>query len=190
MFVHGNLNDACNWKTIADYLNNEGWSGDELWAITFREGTSDHGEMRRQLDDFVQNVMNQTGKSKVHVVAHSLGVTGVRFWMDRRDRYDWVETFVGFNGGNHGVCVCPGCYDTSLDGDFNGWLKKGEACQFIAVQCFSVRGHSLYEINLPDETPASNIDYKMTRGLYDPLYYCNVFSPYLDGAQNDYFYTD
>ncbi|MFB6241131.1 MAG: esterase/lipase family protein [Gemmatimonadota bacterium] len=109
MFVHGNLNDACNWKTIADYLNNEGWSGDELWAITFREGTSDHGEMRRQLDDFVQNVMNQTGKSKVHVVAHSLGVTGVRFWMDRRDRYSGLARPASSSPSSVSRCAATRC---------------------------------------------------------------------------------
>jgi len=189
VFVHGNLNDACNWDTIATHLYDEGWNGDELWSITFSEGTTNHAEMKVQLDDFVQNVMSRTGQGEVHLVAHSLGVTGVRNWMDEYDRHGWVGTFVGLAGANHGVCICPGCYDTTLGGDYSGIFGAGEACQYIAVQCFSVPGHPLYEINLPDETPG-DVDYYMMRGIYDPLFYCNVFSPYLDGAENDYEYTD
>jgi hypothetical protein len=109
--------------------------------------------------------------------------------MDDLDRFSWVANFVGLNGGNHGVCVCPGCYDTTLDGDFNQWLSEGKACQFIAVQCFADPDHPLYELNLPTETPG-DIDYFTVRGFFDPLFYCNPFSPYLDGADNNLIYRN
>jgi pimeloyl-ACP methyl ester carboxylesterase len=189
VFVHGNQGDACNFLDAAEELLNNGWGGEDVYSITFREGGSDHDEMKRQLDDFVQNALAETGAGEVDIVQHSLGVTGVRYWLEEYGRFSWIRRFVGMGGANHGVCVCPGCYDTTLGADYSGVLGAGEACQFIAIQCFSVPGHPLYEINLPTETPG-NVDYYTMRGLYDPLYGCNVFSPYLYGAENDYFYTD
>ena len=189
VFVHGNGGDACNFEEHAQFLLDNGWSGDELYSITFRDKSSYHVDMRDQLDDFVQNVLAETGASQVSIVCHSLGVTGSRFWMDDLDRYDWVSNFVGLNGGNHGVCVCPGCYDTTLDGDYNQWLSEGKACQFIAVQCFADPDHPLYELNLPDETPGDT-DYFTVRGFFDPLFYCNPWSPYLDGADNNLIYRN
>jgi len=188
VFVHGNTGDACNWLTAAEDLIDNGWGGEDVYSITFREESSDHGEMKNQLDDFVQKVLDETGAGQVDIVQHSLGVTGVRWWLEEYGRDYWVRKFVGLGGANHGVCVCPGCYDTSLGGTYP-MFDTGEACQFIAVQCFSVPGHPLYEINLPTETPG-NISYYTLRGVYDPLYSCNIYSPYLDGANNDYAYTD
>lgn len=188
VFVHGNTGDACNFLDAAEELINNGWGGKDVYSITFREANSDHDEMKNQLDDFVQNVMNETGASEVDIVQHSLGVTGVRWWLEEYGRFGWVRKFVGLGGANHGVCVCPGCYDTSLGGTYP-MFDTGEACQFIAVQCFSVPGHPLYEINLPTETPG-NVDYYTRRGVYDSLYSCNIYSPYLDGADNSYEWTD
>lgn len=187
IFVHGNGGTACNFNAIADELRGAGYKGDELWSIMFSEYTVNHDEMKVELDDFVQRVMAETGSDSVKIVSHSQGVTGVRYWMEEYDRFDWVDTSVMLAGPNHGVCVCPGCYDTTLGQDYDGVMGAGETCQFIALQCFSVPGHPLYEINLPDETPG-DVDYYTFRGVYDPLYSCNIYSPYLDGAENDYIY--
>jgi pimeloyl-ACP methyl ester carboxylesterase len=184
VFVHGNTGDACNFSGHADYLRARGWSGDELWSITFREATSSHADMAEQLDDFVANVRAETGASSVNLVSHSLGVTGTRVWMEAYDRFDWVEEWVGLAGANHGVCNCPGCVDTTVFGS-----DLGEPCQFIAVQCFGLPGHPLYEINLPTETPG-DVTYHTVRGYYDALYYCNVYSPYLSGADNNLVFAD
>ena len=189
MFVHGNNGDACNFEEHAQHLLNNGWTGDELYSITFADKAPYHEWMRDELDSFVQHVLSETGASQVNVVAHSLGVTGARFWMDDLDRFSWVDTFVSLNGGNHGVCVCPGCYDTTLGTDYNKWLSAGKSCKFIAVQCFADPNHPLYELNLPSETPG-DIEYHTVRGFYDPLYYCNPYSPYLAGADNNLIYRN
>lgn len=189
IFVHGNGGDACNFDNFGQNLVDSGMSGDEVWAITFPEYTTVHADMVTYLDDFVQRVLDHTGADSVQMVSHSMGVTGVRVWMQEYDRYDWVDTFFGMGGANHGVCVCPGCYDTTLGVDYDGIMGAGEACAEIAIQCFSIPGHMLYEINLPDETPG-DVDYYTLRGVYDPLFGCNIYSPYLSGADNDYVYRN
>lgn len=186
VFVHGNGGEACNYDDAAEHLFEHGWAGDDLWGISFGTFTAGHDLMKDQLDDFVQHVLDETGATEIDVVAHSVGVTGVRYWLQEYDRYDWVRRFVGMSGANDGVCVCPGCYDTTLGKDYDSWLGSGELCEFVAKQCLLIPGHPLLELNYPDPTPG-DIDYYMMRGVYDVLYTCDWTSPYLDGAQNDWF---
>ncbi len=180
VFVHGNGGDACNFDSVATHLLGRGWRGDDLWAITFGSFTPDHAAMAPQLDDFVGHVRAATGAEAVDVVAHSLGVTGVRYWLASEDRYDAVARFVGLGGPNHGVCGCPGCTDASPDAD--GLAGAGSACADVAPECFAEPGHPLAGLN-GDETPG-DVEYVMVRGRLDPLYWCDRRSPYLDGARN------
>ncbi len=181
VFVHGNGGDACNFAGVADHLHREGWPGDALWAITFGSFTPSHDAMRDQLEDFVGHVLAATGASQVDVVAHSLGVTGVRYWLAEHDRYDAVDRFVGLGGANHGVCVCPGCREAGPDG--SGLFGAGDACRALARDCFDERDHPLAGLNEPDETPG-DVEYVMVRGRFDSLYWCDRRSPSLDGATN------
>lgn len=187
IYVHGNGRDACDWDRHAQHMIDQGYYGDELWAITMNSPTDDvntntHDQMRNQLDDFVQKVMDYTGANQVDVVSHSLGVTGVYYWMDSWDRYDWVNTFVGLAGAFNGQCWCSGCYDQG---------GAGEPCKFIAAQCY-YSGHPLYDMQQPDETP-SGTNWYTVRGYYDGIYNgCGLaYSPYLDGADENHLeYTD
>lgn len=181
VFVHGNGGDACNFDALADHLRSRGWTGDELWAITFGQFTPDHDEMRAQLDDFVGHVLAETGAPQIDVVAHSLGVTGVRYWLDRNDRYADVARFVGLGGANHGVCGCPGCEDATPEAD--GLAGARSACREVAPACFDDPDHPLAGLNDGDETPG-DVEYVMVRGRLDPLFWCERRSPYLDGARN------
>jgi len=183
VFVHGNLGDACNFRPHAEYLLDRDFSGDELWSITFREPTSSHAEMAEQLDAFVGEVRAATDAETVSLVSHSLGVTGTRVWTAAYERLDWIDTWIGLAGPNHGVCNCPCCCDATVGSD-----GPGEPCQFVAVACFGVPGHPLYDLN-DEETPGDG-DYYAVRGYYDPLYWCSPWSPYLDGAENELLFTD
>jgi pimeloyl-ACP methyl ester carboxylesterase len=174
VFVHGNTRSACDFSKHADEFLARGYLGDALWSISFREGTSTHPEMRDQLEGFVANVLAYTGASTVDVVAHSLGVTGARFWLAETGRYASVATFVGLAGANHGTSNCPTC--TAYPG-------TGEPCQFISPLCADEPGEPLYELNHPDETPhADTTDYYTVRGTADTFYLDDPDSPRLDGA--------
>ncbi len=175
VFAHGNTRDACDWNGVAGYLQaNDDYLGDDLWSITFGESTTSHAEMQNQFEDFVANILDYTGASQVDVAAHSLGVTGARYWMDQNDRYDTVNTFVGMAGANHGVCTCSGC---------SAGFGVNEVCQFIAQGCTSP-GQPLYDLNNPDETPG-DVDYYTIRASSDSFYSCDGDSPRLEGANEN-----
>jgi pimeloyl-ACP methyl ester carboxylesterase len=175
VFVHGNTRDACDFLKHAEEFRSRGYLGDALWSVTFREETSTHPEMRDQLEGFVGDVLSYTGASTVDVVAHSLGVTGARFWLAEFDRYDTVEAFVGLAGANHGTETCPTC--TAYPG-------TGEPCQFISPMCAETPGEPLYELNHPDETPGSTVYYTV-RGTADAFYPVRTDSPRLEGAERN-----
>jgi triacylglycerol esterase/lipase EstA (alpha/beta hydrolase family) len=175
VFVHGNGRDASDWTDHADALLRAGYSGDELWAITFAHPHPTHGEMAKQLDGFVRQVRRYTGSDTVSVVAHSLGVTGVRYWMDLRGRYDWVESFVAIAGANHGVSLCSGSEDPSLLGEYS------RPSRFVGYRYRDDPNHPLSRLNDGDETPG-DVAYYTIRGAYDHYYWHDPNSPKLDGA--------
>ncbi|PSP97452.1 hypothetical protein BRC94_10140 [Halobacteriales archaeon QS_5_70_17] len=179
VFAHGNTRDACDFLGHADYFTNRGVGGDALWAITFGREGSTHDEMRNQLDGFVAKVCEYTGVGRVRVLGHSLGVTGLRYWMDGLDdypdRYDRVDGFVGLAGANHGTWTCgPGCEEGP---------GTARVCQFISHACADTPGEPLYELNHPDETPGDGIDYYTLRGSADEFFAVRPESPVLAGAE-------
>lgn len=182
VFVHGNQRDACDWEEHATYFLQRGYRGDELWAINFRDGSPSHREMAASLDDFVFRVREQADADQVVVVAHSLGVTGARWWLAEYDRYDLVETFVGLAGANHGTVL-------SQWADYAG-LREGtyKMSPFLRADYDRVDDHPLARLN-EDETPG-DVDYYTIRGTDDPLFWGCPESPKLDGATNVALPTD
>jgi pimeloyl-ACP methyl ester carboxylesterase len=176
VFVHGNQCDACDWTDHARFFLRRGYCGDDLWAITFREGTPTHRSMAAQLDAFVAHVREHTGADAVAVLAHSLGVTGVRYWLAERDRYDWVETVVGLGGANHGTVLNAWCADAGFN---RGPYRVSE---FLRADYATRSDHPLAALN-SDETPGE-VDYYTLRGTEDPLFWRCPKSPELAGATN------
>lgn len=182
VFVHGNQRDACDWDEHAEFFLERGYGGDELWALTFDEGSPDHPSMAAQLDSFVQQIRAETGAETVSVVAHSLGVTGVRFWLEAADRYDWVDTFVGLAGANHGTTLNSWCA--------NAGMARGayKVSPFLRADYDRREDHPLAVLN-ENETPC-DVDYYTIRGSEDPLFWNSPDSPALEGATNVELETD
>jgi pimeloyl-ACP methyl ester carboxylesterase len=182
VFVHGNQRDACDWETYSRFFRQRSYLGDELWAITFAEGSPSHEEMREQLEAFVGRVREYTGAAQVQLVAHSLGVTGVRYWLAEHDRYDWVDSVVGLAGANHGLVLGSLCADAGLTHD------TYRSSEFLRRDYHTVPDHPLAALN-EDETPG-DVDYYTVRGTDDPLFWRCPRSPELAGATNVVLRTD
>lgn len=182
VFVHGNQRDACDWAAHAEFFLKRGYTGDELWAVTFRDGSPSHAEMAATLEDFVGRVREETGAETVSVVGHSLGVTGIRWWLHEYDAYDHVEAVVGLAGANHGSVLNKWAADAGMtDGTYkmSGFLRSDYEGR---------DGHPLARLNT-DETPG-DVDYYTLRGTEDPLYWGCPESPALEGATNVALTTD
>jgi pimeloyl-ACP methyl ester carboxylesterase len=174
VFVHGNQRDACDWESHAEFFLQRGYLGDELWAVSFADGSPSHDEMARTLEDFVHQVCEETGADEVSLVAHSLGVTGVRWWMLEYDRYEVVETFVGLAGANHGTVLTKWAHTAGMrDGTY-------KMSPFLRADYDRVDDHPLARLNA-EETPG-DVDYYTIRGTEDPLFWRCRESPALEGA--------
>ncbi len=175
LFVPGNTHVAEDWDEHAEYFLDQGYSGDELWAITFSESGPDHDTMRDELEAYVTDIMDYTGADSINLISHSLGVTGARYWMEEEDRYDSVDTFVGIAGANHGTPIndtynCMGC---------GLWTPD-------LISLTDADHGDLYDLN-QDETPG-DIEYHTIRGTEDHMFIDghekHDDSPELDGARN------
>lgn len=181
-FVHGNQRNAGDWDPHAPFFLKRGYTGDDLWAITFNEATPSHESMAQQLDDFIANVREHTGAAAVDIVSHSLGVTGARYWLSTRKRYGWVEKFVGLAGPNHGTVLSTWCAETGINGGACG------SSEFLRDDYDEIPDHPLARIN-EEETPGE-IDYYTLRGSDDALFWRCRDSPRLEGATNVLLETD
>ncbi|MFB6165244.1 MAG: esterase/lipase family protein [Haloarculaceae archaeon] len=182
VFVHGNQRDACDWDAHAEFFRNRAYGGDDLWAITFGPASPGHDAMADQLEDFVARVREHAGVDEVAIVAHSLGVTGVRYWLHREERYDWVETFVGLAGANHGTVLNS---LAAMAGVTHGPYKVSP---FLRSDYDRLTEHPLADLNA-EETPG-DVEYYTLRGRRDPLFWNSLDSPALDGATNLVLDTD
>lgn len=111
VFVHGNAHSADNWITMATYFAEDGYSWNELWAVSYlqvvnhEDYNSNEGNWS-EIDAFVQAVLDYTGEENVNIIAHSLGVTVTRTWLKYTDDYNQISKFIGIAGANHGVSFC------------------------------------------------------------------------------------
>lgn len=177
VFVHGNQRDACDWAPHRKFFREQGYSHNELWAITFQQGSPTHDEIADQLEEFIWNVREYTGSEEVNVISHSLGVTGTRYWIQEHDRHDWVKTFVGIAGANHGVDYARLCCKFGID------AGPYRMSHFLRSDYTHFTNHPLQELN-ENETPGA-IEYYTIRGTNDILFDDHARSPVLNGAEQN-----
>lgn len=183
VFVHGNRHDADNWRRHASDLRDAGVGGDALWAITFDDPSPSHNAMARELEAFIERVRDCTEAERVDVVAHSLGVTGTRWWMETHERADVVRRFVGIAGANHGIplATTAACFGIT-HGPFGPVEELRHDYRYV-------KGHLLAQLNEPPEVPPS-VDCYTIRGQADPLFAGARDSPCLEGAEENVLLPD
>ncbi|MHB9286065.1 esterase/lipase family protein [Halobacteriales archaeon Cl-PHB] len=176
VFVHGNTADASIWTGMMEAFLEAGDTGEDLWSITFRRSSPSHAEMADQIDAFVARVRDHTGHDEVHVVAHSLGVTGARHWLAEYDRYDWVGSFVGLAGANHGSSRCKRLARSQVA------FGPARTNRILSPDRLDDPDSFLSALNA-NETPG-DVDYYTLRATDDRFFRANPESPRLEGATN------
>lgn len=173
VFVHGNKRDASDWNKHREHFQTLGYTMDELWAITFAQQTPTHNEMEVQLNHFLENVLEYTGSENVILVAHSLGVTGVRHCLHNSSLAESVAGFISIAGANHGTAYAKLCCRLRLT------FGKYRVCPYLRSDYKFRHSHPLTELN--ENETSHDFPYYTIRGKYDD-FFLDTESPKLDGA--------
>ncbi|KAB7665892.1 esterase/lipase family protein [Bacillus sp. B1-b2] len=73
IYVHGTGGNSTNFLAIKNYLKQQGWASNELYAIELIDKTGNSLTNAKQLSSYVDKVLKETGKSKVDIIGHSAG---------------------------------------------------------------------------------------------------------------------
>lgn len=178
-FIHGNSASSAHWKEHVEYFVENGYPTDKLWAVDIPDEDLTHEGFESEIDDFVSEVKNYTNTEECCIVAHSLGVTSARYWMENKDMYESVEAFIGIAGANHGISACPPSFlCTCLPN--SSFLKP---CQRLSRVGFGKSRIERFNEKV-GETPG-DVDYFTVRGLEDKIFRLDPDSPKLEGANRN-----
>ena len=113
IFVHGNTVSASFWVPAREYFREQGYTGDELWALSYGwnsvrylDSNDLSVESLERIVNSVQNYLTRVTGRQIHqvdLIGHSLGVTLTRQWMKQTNSYHKVRSFIATAGANNGV---------------------------------------------------------------------------------------
>lgn len=109
VFVHGffdkkiDLFGKSNFTYLIDYLVEQGWDSDELFVIQYSDTVGSNIPNAYELDAFIDNVLSQTGKEQVDIVAHSMGGLSSRYYIQNLDGHEKVGSLITLGTPHHGT---------------------------------------------------------------------------------------
>ncbi|SDC19580.1 triacylglycerol lipase [Terribacillus halophilus] len=114
VFVHGLTGSDSNFYFIERYLERQGWSEEELFAIDL-PSKQGHQELNSAaIREFVDDVLAETGSDKVNIVAHSMGGANSLYYILNKGGNDKVDKLVTLGGANRlTTSVAPDGIDTT-----------------------------------------------------------------------------
>jgi triacylglycerol lipase len=133
VLVHGTFGDSTNWGYVRPQLEAQGY---ETFAIDYgNRGTGDIAASAQQLAAFIDQVLTQTGASKVDIVGHSQGGMMPRYYVKNLGGASKVDDLIGLAPSNHGTTLplaghgnafCPACDQQAAGSDFLTALNAGD----------------------------------------------------------------
>lgn len=122
IFIHGNTVNASyiarpsstGAPTVYAALKAAGYNDCELFGVTYLS-TDEQGDepgnyhtatKAARIRDFIKDVKAYTGKSKVNIIAHSMGVTVALHGITYGSLWSSIDSFVNVAGGLRGLSTC------------------------------------------------------------------------------------
>lgn len=107
LFLHGWPKTKYDWTPMKHWFQEDGWLESMLFAydsepIMSSCSTQAHIDYATEIVDWVDDILNQTGASKVDLVGHSSGGLSGRYYMKNLGGIDKVDDFVALVSTNHG----------------------------------------------------------------------------------------
>lgn len=165
VFVHGFLGGSWNFDILKEYLKADGWPPEYLFAINYSDNTGCNEKNAEELKTFIDNVLSTTGKSKVDIVAHSMGGLSTRYYIKYLGGDVKVSDVVTLGTPNHGT------------------LCAGVAVVTCGAQQMIPKSDFLNKLNSGDETPGQNVKWTQIWSNTDECN-CPPTNSILDGALN------
>ncbi|MHA2305013.1 MAG: esterase/lipase family protein, partial [Candidatus Hodarchaeales archaeon] len=136
LFVHGWTKDKTDWESMTTWFQSDGWAETKLFSNNFDDtnNCSDaaHIDHAKKIKGWVDEILNQTGATKIDLVGHSSGGLSSRYYAKFLNGIEKIDDLVTLASPNHGT--------THIDG----------------APCFSAPNNLhlfLIELNEGDETP-------------------------------------
>lgn len=129
IFLHGNGDNALSWlipphistesyplalASVYQTFKNAGYNDCELFGLTYLSSSQQtapqynyhKADKLTLVSNFIDDVSTYTGKSKVHIVSHSLGVSIALASLTKHQQWDKVDRFIGISGALRGLSSC------------------------------------------------------------------------------------
>jgi triacylglycerol lipase len=155
VLVHGLGHNTGAWISLAGRFRAAGFS--DLHAVGYRFG-ADVPTIATMIERVVSRAAPVSGEARVHIVAHSLGGVGVRYWHDGQRRADAVVTLGAPHGGTRWARLAflprrardlaPGSSILRARNDYRRWTTIGGSLD-VVVPASSSHLQSSQRIDLP-----------------------------------------
>ena len=198
IFIHGNGDKAIRWDYPAstgdyspyDYFKLNGYNDCELFGITWLSPSEQEmynvadnyykPSKRDMIKQFIDDVLAYTGKSKVDIIAHSMGVGLALETLRYYNYWGKVRKFINISGNLRGLqscywmgyanpyaatCGSENIYDSNIFGNYGHyWLYGG-------TYSWNPRMGDGYSKSFRDLPSGKNtIFYTISAGSYDEIY--------------------
>lgn len=131
LFVHGWNGSASNWSTMISRFEKDGYPKSYLMAYSYNTAQSNKIDAETEVKSHVEQLLKNTGASKVDIIAHSMGSLNTRWYIKFDGGESKVDDWVSLGGPNHGTEAANICFETSctemrIGSKFLGELNAGD----------------------------------------------------------------
>jgi triacylglycerol lipase len=130
LFVHGWSESSSIWNTMINRFQADGWTSAELNNWSYNTSQS-NVTTAQQIKTKVDQILSQTGASKVDIITHSMGGLSSRYYAKNLGGDVKVDDWVSLGGPNHGTdtanfCFSTACTEMRVGSSFLASLNSGD----------------------------------------------------------------